>query len=188
MPRLLGARNAGPVWPLRFLQGMGPSFQDYEKVTAVRIGRNDHTDLICSIASQVATLRPGIQTQVSASPFLICERLSLRSGRVRYWCYSESTVPARFVSGAQSPDMDEIPKANHIDALASAYLRQLRQQQRDKVQKPSLQAWLELEQRILLGPQAKDRERLTPIRTVATVKKNKKPQSIWKRPISELWR
>ena len=85
--------------------------------------------------------------------------------------------------------MDEVPKPNQTEMIASAYLRQLRRQQGEKVQKTGLQAWLELEQRIMQGSQPKEQELPLPIRTAAaTLKKNKKPQSIWKRPISELWR
>jgi hypothetical protein len=90
--------------------------------------------------------------------------------------------------------MDEIPNPNQADNIARAYLKQLRKQGRvtgEKAHKPGLQAWRELEDRLRLGsvpnePKGTNEVKLTnhPIRT----NKKAKAQSIWNRPISQLWR
>ena len=105
---------------------------------------------------------------------------------------SGATAKVLFLS-ERSPgkihSMDEIPDPNHTDAIASAYLRQLRRRPSQKAQAPGVQIWLELEQRIMQGPEPKEQELPMPVRTApATLRKPKKSQSIWKRPISELWR
>jgi len=95
-------------------------------------------------------------------------------------------------------NMDEIVEPQDPDNLARAYLKQLRQQPRSVVvnQSPGLQAWRELEERLMLGqapnePNEANRPaqlRLpTPSRT-PTIQDAKKAQSIWNRPISDFWR
>ena len=91
--------------------------------------------------------------------------------------------------------MDETPNPDQADDIARAYLKRLRQQRGltgDNLQKPGLQAWRELEKRLMLEPlpnEAKEPNvvKLTTLQT-STIKKAKKAQSIWNRPISELWR
>ena len=89
--------------------------------------------------------------------------------------------------------MDELANPHQADNIARAYLKQLRQQRGvtgEKGQNPGVQAWRELEERLMLGPvpnEPKEVQLPTPSRT-STIKKAKEAQSIWKRPISELWR
>jgi len=92
--------------------------------------------------------------------------------------------------------MDDIANPHHADSVARAYLKKLRQQRAgigEKSQKPGRQAWWELEERLMLGPVPNEPNELkevklpTPSRT-STIKKAKRNQSIWTRPISELWR
>ena len=95
--------------------------------------------------------------------------------------------------------MDDITNPHQADNIARAYLRQLRQHRRitGKGQNPGLQAWRELEERLMLGQAPNEPNEAnrptelklpTPSRTTTTIQKTKKAQSIWKRPISELWR
>jgi len=92
--------------------------------------------------------------------------------------------------------MDDIANPHQADKVARAYLKQLRQQRAgigEKSLNPGLQAWQELEERLMLGavpnePNEPNEVKLpTPSRT-STIKKAKEAQSIWKRPISEFWR
>jgi len=89
--------------------------------------------------------------------------------------------------------MDDIANPHQADKVARAYLKQLRQQRAgigEKSLNPGLQAWQEVEERLMLGAvpnEPKEVKLPTPIRTSA-IKKTKEAQSIWKRPISELWR
>jgi len=89
--------------------------------------------------------------------------------------------------------MDDIANPHQADKVARAYLKQLRQQRAGigaKSLNPGLQAWQELEERLMLGrvPNEPNEVKLpTPSRT-STIKKAKEAQSIWKRPISEFWR
>ena len=92
--------------------------------------------------------------------------------------------------------MDDITNPHQADKIARAYLKQLRQQSSGiggKIQKPGLHAWRELEERLMLGPVANEpnepnKVKLPAPERTSTTKKAKKAQSIWKRPISELWR
>ena len=88
--------------------------------------------------------------------------------------------------------MDEIADPHQADKIASAYLKQLRQQRGvtgEKVQKPELQAWRALEERLKLEPPPdKLTEEKLPTSRQTSIKKTKRVASIWKRPISELWR
>jgi hypothetical protein len=75
--------------------------------------------------------------------------------------------------------MDELANPKHADNMARAYLKQLRQQRGvvgEKGQKSGLQAWRELEERLMLGPvpnEPKEVKLPTPSRT-STIKKPKK--------------
>ena len=87
----------------------------------------------------------------------------------------------------------DIPDQNQATEIARAYLKQLRQQPGStrEIQKPELRAWLELEQRLMLqsaSDEPKKERQTLPRRTPAINKPPKKAQSIWKRPISDLWR
>ena len=91
--------------------------------------------------------------------------------------------------------MNEIPNPNQADNIARAYLKRLRKQGRvtgEKVHEPGLQAWEELEERLMLGPLPNEskgsNEPKLKTRETATIKKAKRTQSIWNRPISQLWR
>jgi hypothetical protein len=92
--------------------------------------------------------------------------------------------------------MDELANPHQADNIARAYLKQLRQQRGvtgEKGQNPGVQAWRELEERLMLGPvpnepnEPNEVKLPTPSRT-STIRTAKKAQSIWKRPISDLWR
>ena len=85
----------------------------------------------------------------------------------------------------------ELPHFDQAADIASAYLKELRKHGGEKIQKPELQAWLKVEERLMLGSApSRPREVKPPLsRPTTTVNKTpKKPQSIWNRPISELWR
>lgn len=92
--------------------------------------------------------------------------------------------------------MDDIADPNHADKIARAYLKQLRQQGAgidEKTQQPGLQAWQDVEKRLMLEPLPNEPKepnggKVRKTRQITTIKKAKKSQSIWKRPISELWR
>jgi len=95
--------------------------------------------------------------------------------------------------------MDDIVDPHQADNLARAYLKQLRRQGAGtgmKTQPLGLQAWREVEERLMLGeapnePNEANRPtelNLPMLSRTPTIKKAKKVQSIWKRPISELWR
>jgi hypothetical protein len=93
-------------------------------------------------------------------------------------------------------DMDDIADPHQADKIARAYLKQLRQQDAgigEKIQAPGLQAWQDAEKRLMLSPlpnepkEPNEGKVRTPRQTTA-IKRTKKGQSIWKRPISELWR
>jgi len=96
-------------------------------------------------------------------------------------------------TGCKIGNMDDSANPHQADKIARAYLKQLRQQSAgigEKFQNPGLQAWRETEERLMLGPVANEPDKVkfpTPNRT-STIKRAKKAQSIWKRPISELWR
>ena len=93
-------------------------------------------------------------------------------------------------------NMDDITNPHHADKIARAYLKQLRQQSAgmgEKIQKPELQAWRQLEERLMLGPVANEAKepsegKVRTPRQTTIIKEAKKSQSIWNRPISELWR
>jgi hypothetical protein len=91
--------------------------------------------------------------------------------------------------------MDEIPNPNQADNIARAYLKQLRKQGRvtgEKVHKPGLQAWRELEDRLMLDPLPNEPKNTNEVKMTttqtSTINKAKKAQSIWNRPVSKLWR
>lgn len=89
--------------------------------------------------------------------------------------------------------MDKPANPHQADNIARAYLKQLRQQRSvtgQKGQNPGLQAWRELEERLMLGsvPNEPSEVKLPTPSQTSTIKKAQKAQSIWKRPISELWR
>ena len=87
----------------------------------------------------------------------------------------------------------DIPKQNQATEIASAYLKQIRQHlgPTGEIQRPEVRAWLELEERLMLQS-APDKPRKinqsSPRRTPAINTSPKKAPSIWKRPISDLWR
>jgi hypothetical protein len=87
----------------------------------------------------------------------------------------------------------DIPDQNQATEIARAYLKQLSQHlgPTGEIQKPEVWAWLELEQRLMLQSPADTPKKVnqsSPRRTPAINKSPKKAQSIWKRPISDLWR
>ena len=85
----------------------------------------------------------------------------------------------------------ELPHFDQAADIASAYLKELRKHGGEKIQKPELQAWLKVEERLMLGSApSRPKEVKPPLSrpTPAVNKTPKKPQSIWNRPISELWR
>ena len=87
----------------------------------------------------------------------------------------------------------DIPDPNQSTEIARAYLKQLRQQPGStrEIQKPEVRAWLEVEQRLMLeSPPDKPKKvkQASPRNTPAINQEPKKAQSIWKRPISDLWR
>lgn len=91
--------------------------------------------------------------------------------------------------------MDEIPNPHTADDIARAYLKQLRHQRGptgENLQNPGLQAWRELEERLMLGPLPNEAKKPNVVkvttRKTSTGKKAKRAQSIWNRPISGLWR
>ena len=88
--------------------------------------------------------------------------------------------------------MDELANPLQADNIARAYLKQLRQQRGvtgEKGQNPGLQAWRELEERLMLGtvPKKPNEPNEVKLQTPSRTSTIKKAQSIWKRPISELW-
>jgi hypothetical protein len=122
------------------------------------------------------------------------------SAKFEEWAFpgndsATSKVPFLLVpTHCKMSNMDD--DSHQADKIARAYLRQLRQQGNgisEKIQKPGLRAWRELEERLMLGPMPnepkapKEVESSTPRRTSPN-QKPKKAQSIWKRPISDLWR
>jgi len=108
-----------------------------------------------------------------------------------------SKVPFLIVNtDCKISNMDDITNPHQAEKIARAYLKQLRQQSAGtggKIRKPGLQAWRQVEERLMLGPVANEPSEPnevklpTPNRT-SIIKKANKTQSIWKRPISELWR
>jgi len=85
----------------------------------------------------------------------------------------------------------DIPDPNKATEIAHAYLKQLRQQggSTREIQKPEVQAWKELEQRLQLDSPLERPTKVKPAvpRATPAIKKSpKREQSIWKRPISEL--
>lgn len=82
----------------------------------------------------------------------------------------------------------DIPDPDQASEIARSYLKQV-SSTKDGIQKPNVQAWLEVERRLKLSePDSKTQTSSTRsgprIQAVSTPRK----QSIWKRPISELWR
>lgn len=95
--------------------------------------------------------------------------------------------------------MDDVTDSRQADNIARAYLKQLRQQPRSTVgkgQNPGVQAWRELEERLMLveAPNEPDEAnrpaqlKLPTSHPTATVQEAKKARSIWNRSISDLWR
>ena len=85
----------------------------------------------------------------------------------------------------------KLPNSDQAADMASAYLKELRKHGGETIQKPELQAWLKLEERLMLGSApSKPTEVKPPLPrpTPAAYKTPKKAQSFWNRPISELWR
>jgi hypothetical protein len=87
----------------------------------------------------------------------------------------------------------DIPDPHQTTDIARAYLKRLRQHpgSNGEIQKPEVRAWLELEKRLMLEPEAskpKDAKAPAPRQSPATGTTPKKKHSIWKRPLSELWR
>jgi hypothetical protein len=82
---------------------------------------------------------------------------------------------------------------NKATELAHAYLKKLRQQtgSTQEIQNPEVQAWLELEKRLQLESppdRPKKVKHGLPRGTPAIKTLPNDAQSIWKRPISNLWR
>ena len=82
---------------------------------------------------------------------------------------------------------------NKATEIAHTYLKKLRQQtgSTGEIQNPEVQAWLELEKRLQLESppdRHKKVKQVLPRGTPAIKKLPKNAQSIWKRPISDLWR
>lgn len=87
----------------------------------------------------------------------------------------------------------DIPNQNQATEIASAYLKQIRQHlgPSGEIQKPEVRAWLELEERLMLqsAPEKPQRRNQSLSRRTPAINKSpKKAESIWKRPISDLWR
>ena len=88
----------------------------------------------------------------------------------------------------------DIPDPNQATEIARAYLKQLRESPGSgkRIQKPELQAWLELEKRLMLGSDShkpkQASNRISPRKTAVNEKTKTKSPSIWKRPISDLFR
>ena len=102
-------------------------------------------------------------------------------------------VPFLFaLSYTKITGMDDIPNPNQTTEIARAYLRQLRQRggSTDTMfHKPDVLAWLELEESLMPGSQPKSSKQIEPtLQPRGPAIKTDKKQSIWKRPISELWR
>ena len=121
-------------------------------------------------------------------------QLNLTTGDPRPANGARSKVPFLLApTDCKISTMDDAANPHQADKIARAYLKQLRQQRAgigEKTQKAGLQAWHELEERLNLGTaqnEPNEAKLPTPSRTSA-IKKAKKAQSIWKRPISELWR
>jgi hypothetical protein len=84
----------------------------------------------------------------------------------------------------------DIPDSNRTTEIARTYLKQLGSTG-EVIQKPEVRAWLELEQRLMLGSEPNKPQEVRPTapsRNPTISKTPQKVQSIWKRPISELWR
>jgi hypothetical protein len=82
----------------------------------------------------------------------------------------------------------DIPNPDQATEIARSYLKELGST-KDGIQKPSVQAWLEVERRLNLSdPGVQTAERKAPTPRASAITPPKKEQSIWKRPISELWR
>jgi hypothetical protein len=103
-------------------------------------------------------------------------------------------VPFPFVpSHGKISSMDKADPSQTTE-IARAYLKQIRQQPgstREGTSKPEVEAWLRVEQRLMLGsePDKSKETRPTLLRRILPMNKApKKAQSIWKRPISDLWR
>lgn len=91
-----------------------------------------------------------------------------------------------FLQSSKIIGMDS-PNPDQATELARSYLKQLGSTE-NGIQKPNVQAWLEVERRLQLsGPESKAENKPAPARVQAS-DAPKKAQSIWKRPISELWR
>jgi hypothetical protein len=87
----------------------------------------------------------------------------------------------------------DIPDPHQTTDIARDYLKRLRQYPGSDgaIQKPEVQAWLELEKRLMLEPESSKPQSAKPAQprqSPLASKAAKKPESIWKRPISELWR
>jgi len=82
----------------------------------------------------------------------------------------------------------DIPDQKGTTEIARAYLKKLRQSgsDREQIQKPEVQAWLEVENRLMLSEPDKPKAAKKTRRVV--INAPKKAESIWKRPISDLWR
>lgn len=81
----------------------------------------------------------------------------------------------------------DIPDPNQATEIARSYLKELGST-KDGIQKPAVQAWLEVERRLNLSNNESKTERKPSAPRASAITAPKKVQSIWKRPISELWR
>jgi len=87
----------------------------------------------------------------------------------------------------------DISDPNKATEIAHAYLKKLRQHAGStrEIQNPEVLAWMELEKRLQLESPADRPNKMKPVLprgTPAIKKLPKDAQSIWKRPISDLWR
>jgi len=90
-------------------------------------------------------------------------------------------------------NMDDSAKPLDADKIARAYLKHVRQYGPEiggKTRTPGVQAWLDLEKRLMLGPVPNEPNEVKHPKPQQTSpgRETKKAQSIWKRSISELWR
>jgi len=81
----------------------------------------------------------------------------------------------------------DTPDPKQATEIARSYLKQLGST-KDGIQKPDVQAWLEVERRLNLSGADSRTETKPPIPRPSAITAPKKVQSIWKRPISEFWR
>jgi hypothetical protein len=90
---------------------------------------------------------------------------------------------------AKITDMDN-PDPKGTTELARAYLKQLCQpgSTPEIIQKPEMRAWLEVEKRLMLSESEKPKEAKRTLPSQPAMNAPKKVQSIWNRPISDLWR